>query len=204
MGNAVYISYLQDDVGGLGRMLWGYLANRVTGTRISLDMRGTKLPSWERASLEQQAMCADTMLVLVGSRWNDSQQPSAENDAARRVGMEVAAALERGARVIPILVDDAEMPAAKSLPQALHRITEQAPLRLRRENFSFDAQEVANVLNDGRVVPIVPGRLRQMAFGAAIILVVALAGYVLVQNNNRVSSQAPIPVTDSGPIGSDT
>src|SRR5262249_35200487 len=87
------------------------------------------------------------VLVLIGKAWLTAQDPGGrrrldlENDWVR---LEVARALERNIRVIPILVDGAGMPSLEYQPAPLAGLS-------RRQKYSVDFEDhdsgIATILN---------------------------------------------------------
>jgi hypothetical protein len=64
------------------------------------------------------------------------------------VRLEVETGLSRGVRVIPLLIDDARMPAPEDLPQSLAPLTRKHALELTPAHFNRDAEELVKVLDD--------------------------------------------------------
>jgi hypothetical protein len=62
------------------------------------------------------------------------------------VRLEIEAALERGIRVIPVLVDGAAMPGAVQLPSSLSRLANRQAVELSPMRFSSDARRLTNLL----------------------------------------------------------
>ena len=65
------------------------------------------------------------MIVLIGRQWltvTDKRGQRRLDSADDLVRVEIAAALERKIPVVPVLVQDAEMPSADELPENIHRL----------------------------------------------------------------------------------
>ena len=76
---------------------------------------------------DQVAQC-DVLLAIIGERWigardaDGSRRLEKESDFVR---IEIASALTQGKRVIPVLVNKAEMPRADELPPSLKPLAPQ-------------------------------------------------------------------------------
>lgn len=92
----------------------------------------------------------DVMLAVIGPRWTSIT----DDDGRRRlddtddfVRREIEAALERGIRVIPILVDGATMPRAEQLPTPMAKLTRRQALELSPHRFQSETDRLLRVLD---------------------------------------------------------
>jgi hypothetical protein len=90
------------------------------------------------------------LLVLIGERW----LTVTDRDGRRRldntddvVRLEIETALERGIRVIPILVEGATMPRADELPASLAKLVRRQALELSDSRFNADTERLIRVLD---------------------------------------------------------
>ena len=86
------------------------------------------------------------MLAPIGAAWLDARDPVSgqrridnPNDFVRR---ELSLALARGARVIPVLLDDAQMPLASALPEDLEPLTRCNAELMRHAAFARDVEHL--------------------------------------------------------------
>ncbi len=106
-------------------------------------------------------MC-DVLLAVIGERWLTS---TGENGTRRLdmpgdfVRLEIAKALERGVRVIPVLVGGATMPHPDDLPDDLRPLSVHQAMDLRDAHFHADAELLIDVLN--KTVPSIADRPRR-------------------------------------------
>ena len=99
-------------------------------------------------AIEEQVRAGDAMLVLIGPNWL-----TARDDAGRRrlehpedfVRIEIDSALF-GKRVIPVLLQKAEMPRGDALPEALKALARRNAFGLTHERFRTDAQGLIKAL----------------------------------------------------------
>jgi hypothetical protein len=83
------------------------------------------------------------------------------------VHIEIATALKLGKRVIPVLLQGAELPSAASLPDDLRALINRQAINLRNEAWTADAGRLADAI--GR-----PYDWRRLALRAVIFIVVAV------------------------------
>src|SRR5262249_15055135 len=100
--------------------------------------------------LAQVAAC-QVFLVVIGPNWLD-----AKDDGGRRrfdnpddfVSLEIAAALARTVRVIPVLVDGARMPKADRLPDSIKPLVRRNAVELRNAHFGRDAEGLIDKIRE--------------------------------------------------------
>jgi len=91
--------------------------------------------------LEEAVQSCDVLVALIGRRWLNLKD---ENGARRLdnpedfVRVEIATALERDIRVIPVLVGGASMPGSIELPENLHSLARRNALTVNHATFHAD------------------------------------------------------------------
>jgi hypothetical protein len=141
----VFLSYRREE----SRHAAGRIADRIGPDRVFMDV-DTIEPGLDfaRAIIEAVSSCA-VLLALIGPGWL-----SAADRAGRRrlddpddfVVLEVATALDRGIRVVPVLLDGARMPTRDDLPEPLHPLTRRQSVRIDHETFSSDVAALLTAL----------------------------------------------------------
>lgn len=149
-GGSVYISYRRSDTAPVAGRLANFL-REIAGVPVFLDVDSLKVgDSFERAlrtGIEQ----ASVVLVMIGPQWLDFGQ-QAESAPLRleapgdTVRQEVELALELGKLVVPVLVDEAQMPREYELPRTLSGLARRQALELRTESFGADAERLLDLL----------------------------------------------------------
>ena len=90
------------------------------------------------------------LLTLIGNEWltiTDEHGRRRLDDPDDFVRLEIEAALTRNVRVIPILVEDAQMPRADDLPDSLAKLVRRQALELSPARFEFDTSRLLRVLD---------------------------------------------------------
>ncbi len=114
----VFISYRRGDSAGHTGRLYDRLADHFGQDQIFMDI-DTIRPGLDFVEVVQQAIAAsDGLIAVIGQDWLTASDAT----GARRldqpddlVRLEIAAALERGILVIPVLGQEARMPVATDL-----------------------------------------------------------------------------------------
>jgi hypothetical protein len=100
-------------------------------------------PGADFAKEISRAVAACTVLLaIIGPAWltaADERGRRRLHDPGDLVRLEIEAALARGVRVIPILVEGAVMPARENLPESLADLSRRNALWIRHESFRSDA-----------------------------------------------------------------
>jgi YVTN family beta-propeller protein len=119
----VFISYRRaDTTPGYASWIYDRLAESLGSESVFMDIDSLPLGVDFVEQLERSLHETDVALILIGPGW----LTAADDSGGRRlddpddfVRLEVAAALRSDARVIPVLVDGAQMPATDALPEEL-------------------------------------------------------------------------------------
>ena len=168
---------------------------------------GAKTCSWTsitfrlgrfRGLLAQPSGCVRRFPSIIGPNWLDAK----DDDGRRRfdnpddyVAVEIAAALARNIRVIPVLVDGAQTPKADELPDSIKPLVRRNAVEVRNTNFGHDAESLIPKIHEalktarpsaamaiyyehGRAISG-RGHWRMVAGSATALLLVGWIGYQL-------------------------
>src|SRR5215471_2485727 len=130
--------------------------------------------------LNNQVAVCDVFLAIIGPNWlniaNEKGQRRLDT-ADDFVAIEIAAALARNIRVIPVLVDGARMPKVGELPKSLKPLVRRQAIELSHPHFGRDAdaliEKVGEAFGDS---PVRVGRWRVAAGVLATLLLVGGIG----------------------------
>jgi hypothetical protein len=89
------------------------------------------------------------LLAIIGPAWliaADEHGRGRLDDPDDLVRLEIEAALTRGVRVIPILVEGAAMPTRKDLPESLAGLARLNALLIRHESFRYDTGRLVRAI----------------------------------------------------------
>lgn len=151
--SGIFISYRRDDARVIADRLYQRLLRRFGEQQVFLDSYSIDLGLDFPTVLERKLARCNVTLVIIGERWlncEDSGRNRRIDDPGDYVRFEVATALARpGMRVIPILVDGAQLPRADDLPAALSPLARRQALRVSRADFDSDAVSLLRALTGG-------------------------------------------------------
>jgi hypothetical protein len=145
----VFISYRRQDASGWARLLYDRLAEQLGDGQVFMDVDTMTLGmDWVDVITKSVGSC-HVLLAIIGPDWltitNDEGRRRLElsNDTVR---LEIQAALERGIPIVPILVDEAEMPGEEDLPSTLRTLSRRHGAKLHHESFRQDVSEVVKAV----------------------------------------------------------
>jgi hypothetical protein len=144
----IFISYRRDDSAGYARALYDRLVQQFSKERVFMDVDAIEpgLPFDEaiKRALDQ----CKVLLVVIGKHWMDKQAGIGPriNDPKDFVRLEIAVALSRNIRVVPVLLDGASMPSEKELPEPLRALTRRNALEISNSRFGSDSETLIMVV----------------------------------------------------------
>lgn len=187
--NRTFISYRRDDAAGYAGRLEEALEKRLGRGSVFRDV--IDIPPGEDfvAAIRARLAGAQAVLVLIGPRWAGGDAPGQRriDDANDFVRLEVAVALESGARVVPVLLPGAEMPAEADLPMPLKPLARRNALSLSDANWDADIGRLADAIGLPRQRSVWPWTLGGAALAASAIAALCwLKPWVPVDSSARL------------------
>lgn len=198
----VFISYRHTDSAGYTGRLFDILSAEFGKSNTYMDLDTIVGGDEFTAVIEDKVSVSDVLIAVIGNRWltiteeNGSRRLDNPRDFVR---IEIAKALERGIRVIPVLVAGASMPQEDDLPPDLRALCERQAVEIRDSHFHPDAQQLIDVLHTAlhharsRSLNV---RLKRFApallSGGAVVII--LSGILLFQQRR------PATRPDSNPV----
>ncbi|MEE8585033.1 MAG: formylglycine-generating enzyme family protein, partial [Acidobacteriota bacterium] len=92
-------------------------------------------------TIENAVGSCDVLIALIGTRWLDAADEGGQrrlNDPMDFIHLEIATALERNVKVIPVLLRGARMPRQRDLPKPLKAVTRRQALKVSDERREYD------------------------------------------------------------------
>lgn len=149
MINRIFISYRRDDSQGSAGRLRDKLVQHFPPEHVFMDVDTVEPGMDFVTSIETAVGDCDVLLAVIGKRWLsslDSQGRPRLESPEDYVGLEIGAALARDIRVVPVLVDGAEMPRSEDMPQAIAPLARRNAISLRHDRFDDDSARLIDVL----------------------------------------------------------
>lgn len=117
--NQIFICYRREDTAGVVGRIYDRLVQRFGKDAIFKDVDSLPLGRDFRRHIDSVVSECCVALVVVGDRWIGASGASRLDDPRDYVRIEIESALKRDIPVIPLLVQNAELPADESLPESL-------------------------------------------------------------------------------------
>jgi hypothetical protein len=144
----IFINYRRGDDPGYTQALYQRLEAEFAADALFMDVEGHIKPGDDFIEvLNEQVAAADVLLAVIGPRW-DELLSARTGDPDDFVVVEIKAALDRGKRVIPVLVGGAGMPRADALPEPIRALARRNAVGLRPERFKTDCQGLVSALEE--------------------------------------------------------
>jgi tetratricopeptide (TPR) repeat protein len=143
----VFVSYRRDDTRhAVGRLVERLQVALGDDADVFYDVASIHAGVDFAARIRDALAGVDVVFAVIGPTW-DPARLHLEGDFVR---MELAEALTGGARLVPVLVDGASMPAAATLPGDLAALPTRNAARLRSDpDFATDAEQIVEIARSG-------------------------------------------------------
>ena len=145
MSGQIFINYRREDGRWSARSLSDRLAARFGRKQIFMDVDTLKPGVDFFRAIEKSVGSCDVLIAIIGPQWLSCR----EGEGRRRldnpkdlVRVEIAAALRREIRVIPVLLDGATMPRENDLPDDLQLLVRRNALPVSDTGFDDDCKRL--------------------------------------------------------------
>lgn len=157
----IFISYRRSDTGLAAGALARDLRRIFGESRVFRDREDVQGGTSWRSQLREAIAPDSVVLVVIDQQWLVPASPTGQPRlfaSADPVRQELLDALRAGARIIPILLEDATMPDADSLPPELRTISEIGALPLRDTDWPHDLSRICRTVERAGFSPTSSGR----------------------------------------------
>jgi len=179
MNPKVFLNYRRDDSAAYAGRIEDRLRQAFGPNLLFMDVDNIPLGMNFAKVLDDEIAKCDILLALIGHKWLSSQ----DDEGKRRldkpddfVRIEIATALRRNIRVIPILLDGSTVPKADELPEELKELALRAGLEIRHVSFHSDMNRLIRRLK----APYRPENVRLVAVGGLAGLLVGVLPTMLL------------------------
>lgn len=171
----IFVTYRREDTSVHAGRLSDALAVEFGEDRVFQDVAAIAPGEDFAKAIEDALDVSDVVLVVVGPRW---LEPGREGTARIHqpddyVRIEIAQALQRDLRIIPVLVSGASPPAEADLPEEIRPLSRRQAVRLSNDTWREDVNSLVRSIRDGPRSPT-----RRRLWPAAIVAVLLLLGIV--------------------------
>jgi hypothetical protein len=154
MAGKIFINYRREESGHVAGRLHDRLAQVFGRDQLFMDIDNIPVGVDFVTHLNNQVAACDAILVVIGPNWLKVKDRAGQRRLHQPddfVAIEIAAALARDIRVIPVLVDGARLPRASELPDALKPLARRQAAEVRHEHFGQDAETLVARMREAKV-----------------------------------------------------
>jgi hypothetical protein len=145
----VFISYRREETAAQAGRLSDRLLDRLGQANVFMDVDSIQPGAdFEQEVIDAVAAC-DVLLAVIGREWiglADAAGNRRIDDEHDLVRVEIATALARDVRVVPVLINGATVPDAASLPAGLHALSRRQAVELNDRTFRSDIERLFALL----------------------------------------------------------
>lgn len=147
----VFISYRRSDAPSASRQLAEALRLRLGAEEVFLDTADVAAGTEWRSDAVRRVREADVVLAVIGPHWARAAEERAHRsklDASAEdvVRLEIETAFSHGRTVIPVLVDEAQMPPREALPRPFRPLADVQAQMLHHTSWERDLQALVEFL----------------------------------------------------------
>jgi TonB family protein len=144
----IFISYRREDSAGHTGRLYDRLSAYFGEDQIFMDIEHIEAGEDFVQAIQEAVGECEILIAIIGRDWLNSGGAAGRrldnpNDFVR---LEIATALERGVRVIPVLVQDAKMPHPQELPENLLRLSHRNAIELSDTRWKHDVDQLIEAI----------------------------------------------------------
>ncbi len=147
--NRVFISYRRDDSRWLARALYNKLTSEIDEERVFMDVDSIE-PGLDFVDVIDDVVSkVNVMIAIIGPGFmtaTDEDGGRLIDDPQNWVRLEIATALKRNIRVIPLLQQGANLPTAEELPEDLKPLVRRNAIQVNEMTFEADVDRIIDSL----------------------------------------------------------
>ena len=183
----IFISYRREDSAGHTGRLCDALQAHFGHDNVFMDLSGIDAGQNFVDAIDTAIRSCDVLVAVIGKEWLTCVGAAGRRleDPGDFVRAEVAAALERGIPVIPVLVEGTPMPSAAALPDPLKPLAKRNALELSDARWSYDVGRLIQAAE--KIAGTTHGWQRRtwLSAAAALAFVAVLGSVFLVRTLQR-------------------
>jgi len=205
----VFISYRREDSAAYAGRLFDILSTEFGRENTFMDLDTIEGGDNFSAVIERKLSASDALVAVIGNHWLSVTEPNGGrrlDSPSDFVSIEIGKALERGIRVIPVLVGGATLPHPSDLPTNLQALCGRQAMEVRDSHFHSDVKDLIDVLHRtlhrSSLIPRVASSKRlvpALLVGAAVII--GVLWLLFVQRPRAAQSAIPAAGTEQDTRG---
>jgi uncharacterized protein YecT (DUF1311 family) len=147
----VFISYRREDSGGFAGRIYDRLRGSLGRENVFFDVDSIAPGIDFVDALSMRVGRCDALIAVIGKHWastTDAENRRRLDDPNDFVRVEIEAAIKRGVRVIPVLVDGASLPKTDDLPRSLKTLIRRQAIEISHARFDSDVERLNRALSE--------------------------------------------------------
>ncbi len=192
----IFLSYRRDDSAGHAGRLTDVLEAALGDDAVFQDVEAIAPGTDFVDAIDKAIGRCQAVLVLIGPDWigaRDAQGNRRLDSDSDFVRMEIVRALERGIRVVPVLVGGAKMPSQVELPPPLRPLARLQAFEISDARWAFDTSQLITALGGRRSAPVSRRRVLQIAGAVVAVDAIALGTWLLLRDPPEVGGRWNLP-----------
>ncbi len=145
----IVLNYRRDDTAGHAGRLYDALSEEFGEDAVFMDIDKIEPGVNFVQAIERAIDACDVFIALIGRQWltaTDAKGRKRLESSGDFVRLEIETALTRAARIIPVLVQGAEMPASEELPPPLADLGHRNAIEIRDTSWRSDVDRLVQTL----------------------------------------------------------
>ncbi len=201
--SGIFISYRREDTAGYAGRLSDRLRDSFGKNQVFMDIE-TIEPGVDFVEVLTRAVGSCKVLIaVIGKIWltvTDAEGKRRLDDPEDFTRIEIKTALERGIRVIPLLIEDVRMPVPEQLPDDLKTLARRQSLQISNSRWADDIKRLIDVLEKELGVTVktpAPPRpsMKKAVIGTVSLTLVSLTAYFVISHKQTTPPPVPVVVT---------
>ena len=145
MGSKVFLSYRRSDAKWAAIAIENILENLLGKDSVFRDLNSIAPGSNWRESLNSALDECEVSLIVIGDQWIDALDSTGRRCIDRdddMVRLEIVKSLERGIPVVPVLLDEAQLPSARDLPDDISELLDRQAVAVKHCTYKSDVEDL--------------------------------------------------------------
>lgn len=148
--DGIFISYRREDSAGYAGRLYDRLAAHFGTERVFMDVEGIALGTDFVEAIEQAVTSCKVLIVLIGRDWMEVADGAGNrrlDDPNDFIRLETSTALKRNIRVVPVLLEGAQMPREEELPEDLAALSRRQAIEVSHKQWEASTGNLIEALD---------------------------------------------------------
>jgi hypothetical protein len=192
----IFLSYRRDDSAGHAGRLTDVLEAAFGKDAVFQDVEAIAPGTDFVDAIDKAIGRCQAVLALIGPDWigardtHGNRRLDSDSDFVR---MEIVRALERGIRVVPVLVGGAKMPSQVELPPPLRPLARLQAFEISDGRWAYDAGQLVTALGGRQSAPASRRRVLQIAGLVVAVDAIALGAWLVMRDPPTVGGRWNLP-----------